>query len=164
MLKIIKNTLTAEQCLQIIQRVNRTTRWFVVQQDNVKVDTVKCYIKPHIEDILKHTSIKLDETTAVELLKYETGSCSKLHMDVEGTHLLSVGNYIETEWKQTAIVLLNNEFSGGELSFPEINSVFGKDCVGDLIVFPAGKDSFPYSHQVSEVTSGTRYTLVFRYI
>ncbi len=162
MLQIVNNILSKQQCEEIINISKHVDKWFVIEQGMVKTETIKCYIKPKIEHILKNIPFNLEESTCVELLKYDTGSCSKLHMDTEGTHVLGIGNFIVTEWKQTAIINLNDNFSGGVLSFPKLGKTF--NSIGDMIIFPAGKNSYDYEHEVSEVTSGIRYTLVFRFI
>jgi predicted 2-oxoglutarate/Fe(II)-dependent dioxygenase YbiX len=166
MIQIIKNVLNKEQCDSIIKSSESLppTRWHTIQQNNNRPNTIKCYIKPHITEILKQLPLDIDDTTAVEVVKYQTGSCNDPHMDIEGTHSLALGKHIIAEWKQTAIILLNDNYQGGELYFPKVNHKFDNSSIGDLIIFPAGKDSFDYSHEVTEVTSGTRYTLVFRFI
>ena len=52
------------------------------------------------------------------------------------------------------LVYLNDDYSGGEIYFPEYDLTF-KPEPGDLLTFP---DNPNYIHGVKPITSGTRYT------
>ena len=54
-----------------------------------------------------------------------------------------------------SIIYLNEEYTGGELEFPELN-LKPETPAKTLAFFPGTKD---YMHAVSSITSGTRYTL-----
>jgi len=58
--------------------------------------------------------------------------------------------------KYVGILYLNDDFEGGELYFPEHNISF-KPNAYSLICFPGGVENI---HGVSEITKGTRYTMV----
>ena len=58
--------------------------------------------------------------------------------------------------KYVAILYLNDNYEGGNLYFPDHNIEF-KPPAYSLIVFPGGVENI---HGVSEITKGTRYTMV----
>lgn len=80
------------------------------------------------------------------LLKYKEGTEYKAHYDSTTT----IGRVI------SAICYLNNDFSGGEIEFPNFNLKI-KPEPGMLILFPS---AFPYLHIAHPVTKGTKYALV----
>ena len=53
-----------------------------------------------------------------------------------------------------AIVYLNDDYTGGELMFPDLNMGI-RGHTGELIIFKGGS----IMHSVNKITSGTRYTL-----
>ena len=52
------------------------------------------------------------------------------------------------------ILYLNDDYEGGEISFPN-HGVSMKPDAGSLVIFPSQE---PYLHQVHHITSGERYT------
>jgi hypothetical protein len=58
--------------------------------------------------------------------------------------------------KYVGILYLNNDYEGGTLYFPDHEIEF-KPRANSFIVFPGGVENV---HGVSEITSGTRYTMV----
>lgn len=58
--------------------------------------------------------------------------------------------------KYVGILYLNNDYEGGELYFPQ-HGVRFKPSLGQYIMFPGGHENI---HGVSEITKGTRYTMV----
>lgn len=91
-----------------------------------------------------------------QILRYTRGSHYRLHADSE--------RYIKERraWQKTIdrdvslLLYLNQDFSGGELSFFAMNYVF-RPQVGDLLFFPS---DHRFAHIAHEVTSGTRYVVV----
>jgi hypothetical protein len=113
----------------------------------------------------EHTIVNLTldkipgELESASIAYYPTGSCNAPHADNAIIH----DNGIITkdkEWTHTAIIFLNNEFTGGELVYPNQGCVF-LPSVGTMIIAPAGAD---YIHFVNEIKSGERFTLVLRII
>ena len=79
---------------------------------------------------------------------YEEGAFMKVHRDVED----------ESETVST-VIYLNDEYEGGELSFPEIDG--GYTYIPEkyeLLYFPT-----PYLHGVNPVISGKRYIITISY-
>lgn len=103
----------------------------------------------YAKELMQYASI-----TAIShprLNKYATGSLMRLHCD----HIHSL---FDGELKGipvlTALCLLNDDFQGGEFLLCHKKVTLN---AGDIIVFPS---NFMYPHEVLEVTSGTRYSMV----
>jgi len=81
------------------------------------------------------------------LTKWDVGSSAGLHVD----------NHDGYEFLEySTVVYLNDDFEGGEIYFPRLKFTY-KPNKGDAVIFPC--NSVDYVHGVTEVTSGTRYTL-----
>lgn len=93
-----------------------------------------------------HPHVDVTQDTGYNVLRYETGSFYKEHVDSFKESLRSV----------SCSMILNNEFEGGEFAFFGGEQVYtlGK---GDILMFPS---NFMYPHQVMPVTKGTRYSIV----
>jgi 2OG-Fe(II) oxygenase superfamily len=89
------------------------------------------------------TPLKSDHTV---LLRYEPGNMFHNHYDVAPIYPRVV----------SVSMFLNDNFEGGELEFKEFNIKI-KPEAGDVIVFCS---SFPYMHQVHQITKGIRYSVV----
>lgn len=105
-------------------------------------DSVDTYIK----EVTSPFHFEVQEVYSPIVLKYETGT--KLlphhdHGDAKGIPVLTI------------MGLLNDDFEGGELVFWDDEII--KLEVGDIIIFPT---LFAYTHQINEITSGTRYSTV----
>jgi Rps23 Pro-64 3,4-dihydroxylase Tpa1-like proline 4-hydroxylase len=92
-------------------------------------------------------------------LAYPTGSFLHPHIDIVGL-IKDDGDQMEDamdKWTGhlASIVYLNDDYEGGEISFPELNITI-KPKPGTLISFPGNKH---YLHEVKKVLSGTRFTL-----
>jgi hypothetical protein len=159
----IDHYLTDAECRYIIDSLDAVEdrHWaFVTGYDNNSTNRAKkvfCY-KRYCGIILDR--LNLDYTTAVEVLKYPSGTQSPVHVDGGGNHNDSSLVTRNVTWVKTRIIMLNDTFDGGELFFPNLGISYGKEFKGSLIEFPAGLDE--YAHGVHSVRNGTRYTLVFR--
>jgi predicted 2-oxoglutarate/Fe(II)-dependent dioxygenase YbiX len=159
----IDHYLTDSECRAIIESLDTVEdrHWaWVTGYDNDstnRAQKVFCY-KRYCGVILDR--LNLDYTTAVEVLRYPSGTHSPVHVDGSGGHNDSSLVSRKVTWVKTRIILLNDTFDGGELFFPHLGLSYGKECVGSLIEFPAGLQE--YAHGVHPVRNGTRYTLVFR--
>ena len=167
MINIIPNYLTQQECLSIIESLDSIVeqQWGLVSGHSYGKDSgtenrakkVFAY-KRHCGSLLDR--LALDYTTAVEVLRYPESSHSPTHVDGSGMHYDSSLVRRDVTWSKTRIVLLNNDFDGGELFFPNLGISYGKDFMGSCIEFPAGLER--YAHGVNPVKNGTRYTLVLR--
>lgn len=101
------------------------------------------------------TKLNYGNLQSIEMLLYKANSYSPTHID---------GGSIDggKQWIRTVILMCSDEYSGGELLFPNLN-INLKLPKGTLISFPAGQDSLLYSHGVNKINSGDRISLVFRY-
>ena len=165
-MRVIINALTVWTCRWIIWYGHilgwSVEEWHTVKQYTSSVEIKRLFIGPYIRSILKRISFPIPDTASVELLRYAKGSRNELHIDHQGPHKLD-GEITDREWHQTGLILLNTDFAGGVLKFPRLNKSFDQSTQGDLIVFPAGKDSHEFAHTVSTITAGTRYSLVIRF-
>jgi predicted 2-oxoglutarate/Fe(II)-dependent dioxygenase YbiX len=86
----------------------------------------------------------------IELLKYKKTNHYKFHIDQAKT----------LERSLSAVVILNNDYKGGELVFKNtINDeqIKMELIAGSLVVFPS---NFLFPHAVKPVTEGIRYSIV----
>jgi len=91
------------------------------------------------------TNIKGKEDR-MSVLKYETAGYLPAHTD----HGISSRTL-------SVVLYLNDDYEGGEITFPYVgDGVTIKPTAGSAIFFPS---MFVYVHEVSAVTSGTRYAL-----
>lgn len=85
--------------------------------------------------------------------KWNVGGFANPHSDnsdAEGTpNAFEINKYV-------AILYLNDDYTGGEIFFPEHNITI-KPKAGSLMVFPGGVENM---HGVKKILSGCRYTMV----
>jgi len=110
------------------------------------------FLNGRLENILKE-KIKINGFDGTKLAdfqftEYEVGGHFDWHVD--STKDVYPDRYY------SVIILLNDEYSGGELEIIETtNKIIIEKNVGDLILFPS-----TYRHRVSPVLTGKRYSLV----
>ena len=164
MITVIPNVLTPDQCRTIIRRGSwmRKISSVLDRKDNgISRSFVQLFIKKILKSIEPHFP---EGVYSAELVRYDTGITNPEHVDFKGDFPDGFLSKKTVEWNYTGIILLNTEYDGGTLYFPRHRRAFGKDSLGTLITFPAGTQDFKYTHGVTTVTSGTRYTLVLRFI
>ena len=84
----------------------------------------------------------------MQALRYGVGGHYKFHVD-DGTGL---------DRKYSSILLLNNDYEGGELCFKIGEKIIKiETSPGKLIVWPS---NFMFPHSVRPLTKGTRYSIV----
>jgi predicted 2-oxoglutarate/Fe(II)-dependent dioxygenase YbiX len=85
------------------------------------------------------------DPSPISISKYQEGSYMGPHVDWHG----------ETNLKpiMSAVLYLNDNFTGGELDFPDLN-VRIKPKAGSIVIFPS---TAPYYHQSLAVESGVKY-------
>jgi hypothetical protein len=81
------------------------------------------------------------------IISWHPGIDMGLHVDDLGTE----------DYHMAALIYLNDDFVGGEISFPTHNLEI-KPKKGDLVVFPGNLN---YAHKVNPITDGDRYTIPF---
>ena len=99
---------------------------------------------------------QIDSIEKMQLHRYNSDNNYTWHRDGLGDHF---GTWPNGKTRKLSMsILLNRDFKGGEFSFFATSRKYPKnvlDVKGQAMTFP----SF-LSHQVSDVTEGTRYTLV----
>jgi len=98
----------------------------------------------------KFPHLTLSKINQIDLLKYEEGGKFDCHVDTstDPTRILSV------------IFNLNKDYEGGDLVFEDQKNNIIKQIklqTGSVVFFPS---NFMYSHGVTPVTKGTRYSIV----
>jgi hypothetical protein len=93
----------------------------------------------------KHFGLKVDIRNKPYMVGWGPGKGMGLHVDDLGGG----------EEHMSAVIYLNNEYTGGQISFPTHNIEISPG-VGDLIIFPGNLN---YPHEVKPVISGKRYTI-----
>jgi hypothetical protein len=83
-------------------------------------------------------------------MKYDSNGFFKIHSDDSHKYSRTV----------SISVYLNDDYEGGEISFPYFNITHKPKC-GDILIFSS---AFPYAHLVKPITSGIRYAMVNWYI
>jgi len=97
------------------------------------------------KDYCSQYNVALRSKDPYKILKYEVGGKFDLHMDDGGANFKRI----------STIFYLNDNYEGGELHFKNFD-VKIKPESGDMVVFPS---SYVFSHFVTEVTKGTRYSI-----
>ena len=108
-------------------------------------------IQKYCNEISPNQDIKPHEITDISILKYEKGGFYKKHID----HFRSAPRTL------SCILLLNNDYEGGEVTFFELANEHIIKTVdvrpGRLIIWPS---NFLYPHQIQPIKKGTRYSIV----
>ena len=104
-------------------------------------------------DLSKKLNINFDRAF---IMHYNAGRGSILHTD---NYSFEDSQEVFNAWKYSAVVFLNQEFDGGELTYPN-QGITIKPVTGNMIIAPAD-DSAP--HFVTP-PSADRYVLVLRII
>jgi hypothetical protein len=155
-------TFSSDYCDSIIKKLPECTPFYLSLTKNRKdIDTTKYYLvknQPsnadawYVEGMDEMSEIKslwnnvvfknenitnTDYKLEFHVLKYETGQFSYEHKDI---------------YDFTMILLLNDDFEGGDLYVSNLNTNLKK---GDLVYFAGSK-----RHKVDIIRSGKRYVLV----
>ncbi len=93
-----------------------------------------------------HPTCLISKDSGYEILKYDAGDFYKEHIDefTDVQRILSIS------------IALNDDYEGGNFSFFNKTDKF-KLNKGDIIIFPS---NFMFPHEIEEVKSGTRYSIV----
>lgn len=96
-----------------------------------------------------HYHFDIDHFDAIQIGKYEVGSFYNEHIDI------GPGRFGNRKLSLTLQLSESDSYEGGDLILSDLDSFAASRAVGGVTVFP----SF-LKHRVSEVTKGTRYSLV----
>jgi hypothetical protein len=143
---IIKNFLTKEECLALLDEAENSNNWkpqnkdtgiFILSSINHKI----------MIDINKRVSALFDKNLYTQIIrmihKTDKDSFWEEHSDNAG----------RANTKYGVVIYLNDNFKGGELLYTESNTII-KPEAGMLVYHPGNK-----MHKVLRVESGNRYTL-----
>jgi predicted 2-oxoglutarate/Fe(II)-dependent dioxygenase YbiX len=112
------------------------------------MDVIGNKLKDTLKENIKIKGIDTTNLYNFQFTQYTSGDYFDWHTD--SSHIMWPGRYY------TCIILLNNDYKGGELEIKEnVGNFIVEKNVGDLILFPS-----TYMHRVLPVLDGVRYTLV----
>ena len=118
---------------------------------NYLLSVIRNYYNSYEKEFANSYGTCLNSIRTLEVLKYEVGGHYKPHVD----HFEGFPRVL------SAILLLNDDYEGGELEFSDPTtsklSVRIESQSGRLIIWPS---CFLYPHGVKPITKGTRYSIV----
>ena len=118
-------------------------------EDSVFVD-----INSKLEEAVSAVYGKAVTPSSIHAQKWDVGSSANPHSDnsdFEGNPTDGFDNL-----KYVGILYLNDDYEGGQLFFPE-HKIFISPNPGSMYIFSGGIENI---HGVTEITSGTRYSIV----
>jgi hypothetical protein len=160
-IEVIPGALTKQEVDLLMSQVDpKNTATPMTYFDNVErnygLKKVKCIDNPIVQDLIKRTG--LYDVQGASVLYYPTGSFNAQHSD---NALINNGVVTKIkEWTRTAVVFLNNSYTGGELVYPEQGCTF-TPTIGTMVIASA---DYEYKHLVKPVLTGERFTLVLRIV
>jgi hypothetical protein len=162
-IEIIPNIITQEESNQIIAEIGPlASEKNVVSYNggysNSKMKKANCNDHPMIDVLLQRLQLTRDNLDIASYICYPVGSFNSPHRD---NCYEENGNVVRVKpWTHSAIIYLNESFSGGELSYPEQGFML-KPKFGLCVMAPAGHN---FIHSVSKIVSGERLAIVLRLI
>jgi hypothetical protein len=97
-------------------------------------------------DYSSNYGISLGWHDSYQILKYGLGQKFTNHID----------DHQQYPRRVSTVYYINDNYLGGEINFPRFGISY-KPKANEMIVFPS---TYVYNHSVSEVTEGTRYSIV----
>lgn len=177
-LKVYDNFIDLKLCKSLVKKLNKSKDWNIHRyndyakgktyshekelsvlfdfqfQETVKLHEIIILAINKYQSELTDACQKnfISRISSVRYNKYSTGTMMRFHCD--HIHSLFDGNQKGVP-VLSVLGALNDDYDGGDLVF------WGKTPIelkaGSVMVFPS---NFMYSHQVEEVTKGTRYSFV----
>ena len=180
-LRIIPSFVSREECGQWIQTFEQQQREYVqvvdhtrstpgntvLRRDDARVTErvdagplkkqVYATIQNAVQDtISKSVGRSFQWFIGPQVLRYSPGGHYALHTDSDHWSAAHKAWVKGLDRDISLLLYLNDEFTGGELSFPLFNYTY-RPTPGDLLFFPS---DFRYQHQAHPVKSGIRYVVV----
>ena len=132
-------------------KVNMQEYW-ITKKDTYAEHLRTAFVKTISNYTQTHTIIKPQEFTNFRINRYSTGGFMKKHIDnIHHSHGQKYG-YPHL----TSLIFLNDDYEGGDFILCDGKFVAPKQQ-GSAVVFPS---NFMYPHEVKEVTSGNRYSIM----
>lgn len=97
-------------------------------------------------DYMSDYGVYFSDHDNYQILKYGKGQYFTNHID----------DHPQYHRRLSSVYYINDDYKGGEINFPRFNISY-KPKANQMIVFPS---TYVYNHSVSEVTEGTRYSVV----
>jgi hypothetical protein len=105
-------------------------------------------LKQCIDDYGAYWGVGIQYYESFNFVKYDgPGTHFKVHADHGPTYVCTV----------SAVIYLNDDYEGGEISFPRFNNLVIKPKAGDIVVFPS---TYIYEHASEDMISGVKYAVV----
>lgn len=105
-------------------------------------------LKLCIDDYAKYWGMDVIYYEAFNFVKYEgEGTHFNIHADHGPKYNCTV----------SAVIYINDDYEGGEIKFPRLDSYTHKPRVGDIAIFPS---NYIYEHASLPMKSGTKYCVV----
>lgn len=166
----IKNFLSKEECLYIIDSINKINTWIKYPNDpfwNERVFDI--YSQPQDSKLKNIMSLKLKDVKQIikkeynenvyadvfEITRWYPGMSQIPHIDDE-TNRYPDDNNPFIYRKYGAVIYLNDTYDGGETFYP-LQNIKVNPVAGKLIIHPAGGEE--HMHGVTEIKNGMRYTI-----
>jgi hypothetical protein len=155
-IKIIENVLSEEEHAILLDYVRNRKLWILepwdaysIAMDQLPVDIFNMLQRVFTivyENATKAYGVDINyfEKKNISFLKFEENLVLMPHVDTESAE----SNHI------ASIYYLNDDFTGGELCFPEFN-INIKPKPNSLVFFPGNEN---YLHEVKKISSGNRYS------
>jgi len=162
--KILRDVLTKEECQELIDREHNWVYDPVINNDGYEHprkhgELIRKVLQSSIENIFPEWD-KL-KVLGTKVMKYEVGDFVAEHRDRVGMlHSDCYEKGLNLKSKDLMIIPLNNNYEGGILT---VEGEPVMQTVGSVIQVkqPGNNPELRAVHGVSEVTKGTRYSLVF---
>jgi len=151
-----KETSPALTGYSVNQKTNldyRVTNWIPLPAETIQ-NTTNSISTLYNSQLINTYKQPIKHIEPPQFLYYNVGGKYDIHNDSEDY----INNRLQRvcERDVTFLLYLNDDYTGGELEFPDWGVTF-KPKAGTLIAFPS---YIEFSHQVRPVTSGERYNLV----
>ena len=105
-------------------------------------------LKQCIDDYGAYWGVGIQYYESFNFVKYDgPGTHFKVHADHGPTYVCTV----------SAVIYLNDDYKGGEISFPRFDNLVIKPKAGDIVVFPS---TYIYEHASEDMISGVKYAVV----
>jgi hypothetical protein len=105
-------------------------------------------VRQCVDDYGQYWGVGIASYEAFNFVKYDgPGTHFKVHADHGPTYVCTI----------SVVVYLNDDYEGGEIWFPRMNSLSIKPKAGDIVVFPS---TYIYEHASQDMISGVKYSVV----
>jgi len=160
MLEVIPNVLDQDKCYYLLKTYDPDS---VEQKEVYFTNTINEYTFNGMrrarcaeDDLVKTISETYGfDVEGASVLKYNTGAFNPPHAD---NAIVKDGKVVIVKpWLRTAVLFLNDNFTGGELCYPN-QGISIKPTVGTMVVASAGIDFKHYTN----IADKERFVLVIR--